>query len=80
MVKKKSAQQYVICISNKDYSSSLERRKLYLSLPDPEAENLGMLRVVDESGEDYLFPASLFVAVDLPRKVSKAITSDDVTS
>jgi hypothetical protein len=58
---------YVVCINNKDYPASLEQRKLYQVLPDPEAEAHRMIRVIDESGEDYLFPAEMFVHVDLPK-------------
>ena len=58
---------YVVCINNKDYPASLEQRKLYQVLPDPEAESHRMIRVIDESGEDYLFPADMFVPVDLPK-------------
>ena len=58
---------YVVCINNKAYPASLEQRKLYQVLPDPEAESHRMIRVIDESGEDYLFPADMFVPVDLPK-------------
>jgi hypothetical protein len=59
----------VLCIDNTGYPASLEPRKLYQVLPDADAKGHGQLRVVDESGEDYLFPASLFVTgVRLPWK------------
>ena len=58
--------QFVLCIRNRGYEASLEPRKVYRVLSDPEAERDSLLRVIDESGEDYLFPSSLFVAIDLP--------------
>lgn len=68
-------QHFVICIDNEDYPVSLERRKLYEVLPDPDAESLGQLRIKDESGEDYLYPKALFVPVDLPNSTEKAVRS-----
>ncbi len=58
---------YVVCINNKDYPASLEMRKVYRVLPDPEAEAHRMIRVIDESGEDYLFPMQMFAPVELPK-------------
>ena len=57
----------VVCINNEGYSVSLERRKLYVTMPDAEATKHGQLRVIDESGEDYLYPQEFFVAVELPQ-------------
>ncbi|BAU57606.1 hypothetical protein LRD18_03290 [Halorhodospira halochloris] len=68
-------QQFVICIDNAEYPASLERRKLYEVVPDADAEALGQVRVKDESGEDYLYPQELFVAVDLPSSTEKAVIS-----
>ena len=67
------SQQLVICIENKDYEASLEKRKVYLSLRDEEAEGHGLLRVIDESGEDYLFPAKFFRQIELPQAVKRAV-------
>ena len=53
----------VVCINNEGYPVSLERRKLYVTMPDAEATKHGQLRVIDESGEDYLYPQEFFVAV-----------------
>jgi hypothetical protein len=66
--------QYVVCISNKGYPASLELRKLYQVVPDSEAESHQMIRVIDESGEDYLFPADMFVPVDLPKVAMDAFS------
>lgn len=62
-----------VCIRNDEYPASLEIRKLYRVLPDAEAGNYGQLRVVDESGEDYLYPAGFFILVDLPESVQRAV-------
>ena len=63
----KNQLQFVVCIRNNDYEASLEPRKIYQVLPDKEAESHKMLRVIDESGEDHLFPASLFSPISLPQ-------------
>ena len=65
--------QFVVCVRNTGYPASLEVRKIYRALPDRVAEAHRMLRVVDESGEDYLYPAKLFMAVDLPQPLRSAL-------
>jgi len=65
--------QLVVCVSNEGYHASLERRKLYVVLRDTAAEKRGLLRVVDESGEDYLYPKGLFRSIALPQSVKKAV-------
>jgi hypothetical protein len=65
--------KFVICTSNAGYEASLELRKLYELVPDPAADRLGQIRVIDESGEDCLYPPSLFVRVDLPAAVAKQL-------
>lgn len=55
----------VVCVSNRGYAVSLEPRKVYEALPDEEAATHHQVRVIDESGEDYLYPESLFVAINL---------------
>ncbi len=62
-----------ICIHNADYPAALEVRKIYQVLPDADAAQHGMMRVIDESGEDYLYPATAFVMVDLPQPVRDAV-------
>lgn len=57
---------FVVCVNNDAYRASLELRKLYELIPDDEAEKKGQVRVIDESGEDYLYPRSFFAPVDLP--------------
>src|SRR6188472_1919186 len=63
------ARRLFICISNRGYPASLEFRKVYDALPDDDAAAAGFLRVVDESGEDYLFPGTLFAELLLPPQV-----------
>ncbi|MBI5167742.1 MAG: hypothetical protein HY998_08440 [candidate division NC10 bacterium] len=66
--------RYVVCVKNEGYRASLVARRIYRCLPDPEAGKRGLLRVVDESGEDYLYPEKLFVAIELPKAVGKAFS------
>jgi hypothetical protein len=65
--------KFVICTQNTGYEASLELRKLYRVLPDPGAKAHDQIRVVDESGEDYLYPSSFFVPIDLPASVAKRV-------
>ena len=58
--------RFAVCIDNSEYPASLEIHKVYRVLPDPDAEQDGDLRVIDESGEDYIYPQSCFVLLDLP--------------
>jgi RNA polymerase-interacting CarD/CdnL/TRCF family regulator len=67
------AARLVICLDNKGYEVSLERRKIYVAVPDAKAKKLGQLRVVDESGADYLYPAEMFIAAELPQSVRRAV-------
>lgn len=67
--------EYVLCLSNRGYDASLVVRRLYELVPDPEAAKRGLLRVVDESGEDYLFPRDLFAVLDLPIAVRERLTT-----
>jgi hypothetical protein len=60
---------FLLCIENKDYEASLEIRKLYEQLPDKEAERHNQVRVIDESGEDYLYPSSFFATVRLSLEI-----------
>ena len=63
----------VVCIRNTGYEVSLERRKIYRLLPDALAKKHKLLRVVDESGEDYLYPEDYFLSVALPPAVRQAV-------
>ena len=68
MVRSRSAP---LCVNNDAYPASLEVRKVYRALPDAVAASRGFVRVVDESGEDYLYPSDRFVAVKLPREAAQ---------
>ena len=65
--------QLVICVENEDYPASLEKRKIYEAIPDPDAAMINQLRVIDESGEDYLYPEEYFISVRLPKNVEEAV-------
>ena len=69
----KAAKRLVICVDNSGYEASLERRKIYVAIRDAKAERLGQVRVVDESGSDYLYPKSSFVKVALPQPIRRAV-------
>jgi len=70
---KTSGKHFVICLKNKGYDASLERRKIYQVLPDSKAAKHGLIRVVDESGEDYLYPQSFFAPIELPQPIRRAV-------
>lgn len=58
---------WLVCVSNTGYEVDLEPRKLYERIVDEAAEQKGLVRIIDDSGEDYLFPSALFAAIDLPQ-------------
>jgi hypothetical protein len=64
---------FVVCVDNREYPVALELHKIYRSLPDGEAAADGDLRVIDESGEDYLYPARYFLPVRLPLEMERAL-------
>ena len=64
---------FAVCIRNDGYSASLETRKLYPIIEDPDAEANDLIRVIDESGEDYVYPAALFEKLDLPASLQNAL-------
>jgi hypothetical protein len=64
---------FMVCINNTGYEVSLERLKIYQVIPDVRAEKYQQIRVIDESGEDYLYPADYFVRVELPEVVQKMV-------
>jgi hypothetical protein len=72
---KKSAKEkrFAVCIRNEGHEVSLELRKIYEVLPDTLAERHRLLRIVDESGEDYLYPEKFFLPIGLPKPVEKAL-------
>jgi len=72
MAKESKEQLFVLCIENKK-CEDLEKRKIYRVLPDDEAAKEGYLRIIDESGEDYLYPEFYFILVELPREAQDAL-------
>jgi hypothetical protein len=72
MAKENEEQSFALCIENKE-CEDLEKRKIYKVLPDDEALKDGYLRIIDESGEDYLYPESYFILVELPREAQDAL-------
>jgi hypothetical protein len=67
------ASEFVVCIANDGYPASLELRKIYAVVPDPDAEAQQQVRVIDESGEDYLFPGRYFMPIELSSEVRDAL-------
>lgn len=67
--------RFVICIDNTDYAASLIVKKIYQVLPDEEAAKDDFIRIIDESGEDYLYHASHFILVELPLEVEQALVA-----
>jgi hypothetical protein len=65
--------EFAICVDNHGYEASLEMRKLYEVITDSDAEKHGQIRVIDESGEDYLFPATAFSRITLPESVIERV-------
>ena len=72
--KKPAESRFALCIENRD-CEDLEKRKIYQILPDEEAAREGYLRIVDESGEDYLYPESYFIVIELTRKAQEALAA-----
>lgn len=70
---RKLRQYTVICLSNEGYEVSLEKRKIYVALADDDADKHGLVRIIDESGEDYLYPLRLFTQIELPPRVHRAV-------
>lgn len=72
MIREHTEQEYVLCVRNEE-CEDLELRKIYQVLPDKHAARDSYLRIIDESGEDYLYPESYFVTVRLPRKAQDSL-------
>ena len=73
MTTTKSAPRFAICVDNSEYPASLELHKIYRVLPDKDAQTDGDMRIIDESGEDYLFPADYFIPIELPQTVIRVL-------
>ena len=70
---KAQTKQLVVCVDNGAYRASLEKRKIYVALRDAGAEKHGLIRIVDESGDGYLYPKAFFCSIALPQAVRKAV-------
>ncbi len=70
---KSASKHFVVCVDNGGYPVSLETRKIYVALRDAAAEKDGLLRIIDESGDDYLYPKALFRSIELPQTIKKAV-------
>ena len=75
MTRRSTDKRFAICLSNRGYRASLVLRKVYEVIADSDAEKRGLLRVIDESGEDYLFPASLFAPIELSEEVYQRLAT-----
>ena len=71
----KPPHDFLVCVSNEGYLASLERRKIYRRTSDPQAEARQLVRIIDESGEDYLYPSRLFQPIVLPKALRTALAS-----
>ncbi len=65
--------QFAVCINNKDYEDDLKVMTIYATLEDESAAKSNYLRVIDETGEDYLYPADLFIQIDIPKKTKEVL-------
>lgn len=74
MTAQPTVKQFAVCVKNDD-CEDLEKRKVYEVIPDEDAAREGYVRVVDESGEDYLYPESYFVRIQLPHEAEKALSA-----
>lgn len=69
----KTESQFAVCVDNRGYVASLELRKIYRVVPDPSATLHRQIRIIDESGEDYLYPQRYFVPIELSQALEKAL-------
>jgi len=74
MKQRQTGPGFVVCVKNDDYQASLELRKIYQVVPDSRTAEHQCIRVTDESGEDYLYPADYFVLIELPKTVEEAFS------
>jgi hypothetical protein len=75
MPRKNSRPRFVLCVKNTGYPASLEVRKVYQAIADESAEKHRLIRIIDESGEDYLYPQKFFVSLELPSSAKKAFAA-----
>ncbi|MGO8792194.1 MAG: hypothetical protein ACLQVL_33065 [Terriglobia bacterium] len=73
MTIKRRGKSFVVCVHNKGYEVSLDFRKIYRAIPDTSAERHKLQKVIDESGEDYLYPQNYFLPIELPKALEEAV-------
>ena len=73
MTESNHERRFAVCVRNEGYEASLELHKIYRVLPDLEGEREGDIRVIDESGEDYLYPVEWFVSIEVPESVQVSL-------
>ncbi len=73
MTESNQERRFAVCVRNEGYEASLELHKIYRVLPDLEGEQEGDIRVIDESGEDYLYPVEWFVPIEVPESVQVSL-------
>jgi len=71
---------FAVCVCNKGYEASLELRKIYQNMADPESKRHGLVRIIDESGEDYLYPKGSFLPIVLPPAIRRALMHEHATA
>ena len=72
-MKRTQSKQLIVCVGNEGYPAALEKRKIYVALRETSAEKHGLLRIIDESGEDYLYPKAFFRSIALSQAVRRAV-------
>jgi len=75
MKRDRTTRRFAVCVKNDGYLASLELKKIYVVLSDTRGESDGLVRVIDESGEDYLYPADYFVAIEIPAEAAKVFST-----
>ncbi len=76
MLRNQRKGEFVVCVKNEGYEAALELRKIYQTVTDPESERHGLIRIIDESGEDYLYPDGFFLSIVLPQVIRRALTHE----
>jgi hypothetical protein len=80
LIHRNGSGDFVLCVHNRSYRASLEIRKVYRALADPDGERHGLVRVIDESGEDYLYPRRCFVDIEVPKPARKCCSLTQVST
>ena len=76
MAARSEKMSYLLCTDNSGFAAALEVRKIYRVLADPSAKKRGLVRVIDESGEDYLYPTAHFVSIEIPAEAARLLAAE----